>query len=109
MRLKSGMNVRVVSGNHKGKEGKILKILKNKNRVIIEGVNLIKKHTRPTQDNPKGGIVEKKDLFIFQTLCFYIIAHLLELGINRLMMVPKLDFQLRMARKLKTNVEDENF
>ena len=36
MRLKSGMNVRVVSGNHKGKEGKILKILKNKNRVIIE-------------------------------------------------------------------------
>ena len=42
MRLKSGMNVRVVSGNHKGKEGKILKILKNKNRVIIEGVNLIK-------------------------------------------------------------------
>ena len=45
MRLKSGMNVRVVSGNHKGKEGKILKILKNKNRVIIEGVkNLIKKN-----------------------------------------------------------------
>ena len=60
MRLKSGMNVRVVSGNHKGKEGKILKVIKDKNRIIIEGVNLIKKHTRPTQDNPKGGIVEKE-------------------------------------------------
>jgi ribosomal protein L24 len=45
MRLKSGMNVRVVSGNHKGKEGKILKVIKDKNRIIIEGVNLIKKHT----------------------------------------------------------------
>ena len=43
MRLKSGMNVRVVSGNHKGKEGKILKVIKDKNRIIIEGVNLIKK------------------------------------------------------------------
>ena len=60
MRLKSGMNVRVVSGNHKGKEGKILKVIKDKNRIIIEGVNLIKKHTRPTQDNPKGGIIEKE-------------------------------------------------
>ena len=60
MRLRSGMNVRVVSGNHKGKEGKILKVIKDKNRIIIEGVNLIKKHTRPTQDNPKGGIVEKE-------------------------------------------------
>jgi len=60
MRLKTGMNVKVISGNHKDKEGKILKIIKDKNRVVIEGINLIKKHTRPTQDNPKGGIVERE-------------------------------------------------
>ena len=60
MHLKTGMTVRVMSGNHKGKEGKILRILKDKNRVVIEGINLIKKHTRPTQDNPKGGIVERE-------------------------------------------------
>mgnify|MGYP001193297645 FL=1 len=60
MHLKSGMTVKVIRGNHKGKEGKILRILKDKNRVIVEGVNLIKKHTKPSQENPKGGIVEKE-------------------------------------------------
>ena len=60
MRLKTGMSVRVTSGNHKGKEGKILRIIKDRDRVVIEGVNLIKKHTRPTQDNPKGGIIERE-------------------------------------------------
>ena len=43
MRLKTGMSVRVISGNHKGKEGKILRVIKDRERVIIEGVNLIKK------------------------------------------------------------------
>ena len=60
MRIKSGMNVKVIRGNHKGKEGKVLRVISDKNRVIVEGVNLIKKHTRPSQDNPKGGIVEKE-------------------------------------------------
>ena len=54
------MTVKVIRGNHKGKEGKILRILKDKNRVIVEGVNLIKKHTKPSQENPKGGIVERE-------------------------------------------------
>ena len=60
MYLKSGMTVKVIRGNHKGKEGKILRILKDKNRLIVEGVNLIKKHTKPSQENPKGGIVERE-------------------------------------------------
>jgi large subunit ribosomal protein L24 len=60
MRIKSGMNVKVIRGNHKGKEGKVLRVINDKNRVIVEGINLIKKHTRPSQDNPKGGIVEKE-------------------------------------------------
>ena len=60
MHLKTGMPVKVISGNHKGKEGKLLYVHPQKERVIIEGVNLIKRHTRPTQDNPQGGIVERE-------------------------------------------------
>ena len=60
MHLKTGMTVRVMSGNHKGKEGKILYVHPKKERVIIEGVNLIKRHTRSSQENPQGGVVERE-------------------------------------------------
>ena len=60
MFLKKGMNVRVVSGAHNGMEGKVLFVSPKKQRIIIEGVNFIKKSTRPSQDNPNGGIVEKE-------------------------------------------------
>lgn len=59
-RLKKNDKVRVISGNHRGKEGKILKIFRNKKSVIVEGVNIIKRHTRPTQKNPQGGITQKE-------------------------------------------------
>jgi large subunit ribosomal protein L24 len=58
--LKKNDKVKVISGNHKGKEGKILKIYREKNRVIVEGVNIIKKHTRPSQKNPQGGISQRE-------------------------------------------------
>ena len=60
MHIKTGMTVRVIRGNHKGQEGKILHLFPKKERVIVEGVNLIKRHTRPSQENPQGGIVEKE-------------------------------------------------
>ena len=53
-------DVIVVSGNYSGETGRVIKILHAKNRVIVEGVNKAKKHIRPTQDNPQGGIVEKE-------------------------------------------------
>jgi large subunit ribosomal protein L24 len=59
-RLKKNDRVRVISGNHKGKEGKILKVYREKNRLIVEGVNIIKRHTRPTQKNPQGGISQRE-------------------------------------------------
>jgi large subunit ribosomal protein L24 len=59
-RLKKNDRVRVISGNHRGKEGKILKIFRDKQRLIVEGVNIIKRHTRPTQKNPQGGITQKE-------------------------------------------------
>lgn len=50
----------VLSGNERGKRGKILEVYPGKQRVIIEGVRMIKKHTRKSQDRPQGGIVEKE-------------------------------------------------
>ena len=54
------MKVRVISGAHKGQEGKVLFSSPKKQRVVVEGVNFIKKSTRPSQENPNGGIVEKE-------------------------------------------------
>ena len=50
----------VITGNHKGSQGKVLFIDTNKQRAIVEGVNLISKHTKPNAENPKGGIVQKE-------------------------------------------------
>ncbi|HEX4083717.1 MAG TPA: 50S ribosomal protein L24 [Chthoniobacteraceae bacterium] len=58
--VKRGDTVEVVSGNSKGATGKILQIIAGKQQVLIEGVRLIKKHTRRTQDNPQGAIVERE-------------------------------------------------
>ncbi len=60
MKVKKNDNVIVVAGNYKGKTGKILKVFPKKNRVIIEGVNIRKRHTKPNQQYPNGGIIEKE-------------------------------------------------
>jgi large subunit ribosomal protein L24 len=52
--------VLVVAGNSVGKQGKVLKVFPDRNRVIIENVNIVKRHTRPSQKNPQGGIVQKE-------------------------------------------------
>jgi large subunit ribosomal protein L24 len=60
MRIRKNDMVLVISGNDKGKEGKILKVFPGSNRIIVEKVNLIKRHTRPNKDVPQGGIIEKE-------------------------------------------------
>jgi len=50
----------VISGNDRGKQGRVLDIDIEKKRAIVEGVNMVKKHTRPNADNPKGGIIESE-------------------------------------------------
>ena len=60
MHVKKGMSVKIISGNHKGAEGKILNVFPEKNRVIVEGVNFRKRASRPTQENPSGGFVERE-------------------------------------------------
>ena len=60
MHVKQGMLVKVISGNHKGQVGKILNVFPGQSRVIIEGVNFRKRASRPTQENPSGGFVERE-------------------------------------------------
>ena len=60
MHVKKGMKVKVISGNHKGLEGKILNVFPKKNRLVIEGVNFRKRAIRPSQENPSGGFVERE-------------------------------------------------
>ena len=60
MKLKKDDIVQVMTGKYKGQQGRIIKVLSDKNRVIVEGVNIIKKHERPTQENPQGGIAERE-------------------------------------------------
>lgn len=59
-KIKTGDTVKIIAGDHKGSEGKVLKVLLDKNKAIVEGVNVIKKHTKPSAQNPQGGIVEKE-------------------------------------------------
>jgi large subunit ribosomal protein L24 len=58
MKIRRGDRVKVISGNHKGEEGTVLRVEPEKNRVVIEGVNRRKRHMKPSQANPEGGIVE---------------------------------------------------
>ena len=56
-RIVKGDRVRVIRGNHRDSEGTVLRTIPGKNQVVVEGVNMRKRHERPTQDNPEGGII----------------------------------------------------
>ena len=58
MHIKTGDKVVIISGKDKGKEGVVITAMPSKNKVVVEGVNVVKKHVRPSQMNPEGGIVE---------------------------------------------------
>jgi large subunit ribosomal protein L24 len=58
--VKRGDTVQVISGNHRGATGKVLQVLAKKQQVLIEGVRLIKKHTKRSQDSPQGAIIERE-------------------------------------------------
>ncbi len=58
MKIKVNDNVKILSGEDKGKTGKVLKTLKNQNKVVVEGINISKRHTKPRTTNDQGGIFE---------------------------------------------------
>ena len=63
IKIKTGDIVRVIAGNQKGTQGKVLKVVAAKNKAIVEGINVVKKHNKPSANNPQGGVIEK-ELFI---------------------------------------------
>jgi large subunit ribosomal protein L24 len=60
MHIVKNDKVIVISGNHRGRTGEVLKVYPDKERVLVKGLNMVKRHQRPTQKNPQGGIVEKE-------------------------------------------------
>jgi large subunit ribosomal protein L24 len=60
MKIHKNDSVMVIAGNARGKTGKVLKVYPERERIIIEGVNIIKRHSRPSQKNPQGGIVQRE-------------------------------------------------
>jgi large subunit ribosomal protein L24 len=88
LHIKKGDSVVVISGNDKGVKGNVLEVIRDKSRAIVEGVNMVKKHTKPNADNPQGGIVEKEA----------------PIHISNLMHVdPKSGAKTRIGRKLADN------
>jgi len=60
MRIRKGDMVKIISGNDRGKNGRVIKVFPDKDRIIVEGINVVKKHSRPSQENPQGAILEKE-------------------------------------------------
>ena len=60
LKIKTGDTVRVLAGDHKNEEGKVVEVLIAKNRAIVEGVNMVSKHAKPSAENPQGGIIKKE-------------------------------------------------
>ncbi|GGD55354.1 50S ribosomal protein L24 [Muriicola marianensis] len=60
LKIKTGDTVRVIAGDHKGSEGKVLSVDRVKNKAIVEEINMVSKHEKPSAKNPQGGIVKKE-------------------------------------------------
>ena len=60
IKIKTGDTVQIISGDHKGSEGKVIRVLRDRNKAIIEGVNMVSKHEKPSAKNPQGGITKKE-------------------------------------------------
>ncbi|MBI1267997.1 MAG: 50S ribosomal protein L24 [Cryomorphaceae bacterium] len=60
LKVKKGDQVKVISGENKGKEGSVLQVLRDKDRVIVEGVNIVTKHVKPSATNPQGGVMQQE-------------------------------------------------
>ena len=60
MKIRKGDTVQIMSGTDAGKVGRVIKVYLDRDKILVEGINIVKKHTRPSQDNPQGGIIEKE-------------------------------------------------
>jgi len=86
--IRKGDMVQIIAGREKGKTGKILRVLRDSNRVVVEKLNVIKRHTKPSQKNPQGGILEKEGSINYS---------------NVLLLCPKCNRGVRVGHKLEGN------
>lgn len=84
--IRKGDMVQIIGGREKGKTGKVLKVIRDKNRVVVEKLNIFKRHTKPTQKSPQGGIVEKEGSIHYS---------------NVLLLCPKCNTGVRVGRKVE--------
>lgn len=83
--IKKGDMVQIIAGREKGKTGKVLRVLPDVSRIVVEKLNIVKRHSRPTQKNPQGGIVEKEAALHYS---------------NVLLLCPKCNRGVRVGRKV---------
>ena len=102
MKIKKGDTVKVISGNYRGKTGKVLKVLPDRNRAIVEGINFIKRHTRPSQNNPQGGIIEREASIHISNLMLVVNNTPTRVGYQRLEDGKK----VRFAKKIGETVNE---
>jgi len=88
LHIKKGDTVVVITGNSKGQKGKVLEVNRDTDRAIVEGVNMVKKHTKPNSKNPQGGIIEQEASIHVS---------------NLLLADPKTGVATRIGRKLSDN------
>ncbi len=94
LHIRKGDMVTVITGNQKKKEGKVIKVLPQKNKAIVEGINFQFKNIKPTEKNPKGGIIKKEG----------------PIHISNLMLLePGTDFSTRIGRKLNDKKKLQRF
>jgi len=102
MKIKKGDTVKVISGNYRGKTGKVLKVVPKRNRAIVEGINFIKRHTRPSQNIPKGGIIEREATIHISNLMLVVSNTPTRVGYTRLEDGKK----VRFAKKIGETVNE---
>ena len=102
MKIKKGDTVKVISGNYRGKTGKVLMVLPKRNRAIVEGINFIKRHTRPSQKNPQGGIIEREASINISNLMLVVNNTPTRVGYTRLEDGKK----VRLAKKIGETVNE---
>ncbi|MCH7520138.1 MAG: 50S ribosomal protein L24 [Candidatus Marinimicrobia bacterium] len=84
MKIKKGDTVQVLSGNARGKKGKVLTVYPDQNRAIVEGVNFMKRHTRPSQKYPQGGVIEREAPIHISNLMMVVDGKPTRIGYQRL-------------------------
>lgn len=105
MKIKKGDLVKVITGDNKNKTGKVLKVYKETNRAIVEGVNIQKRHTRPSAKNTQGGIIEKEASVHISNLMYFDSKSNKESRIGYKILVDEKTGKQKKARILKASKE----